>query len=54
MIQVFPDEFHIRTLEQMLSAYARALPSAPELEVWEVTGRMDVWQAQIHTERCSY
>eukprot|EP00913_Durusdinium_trenchii_P012693 g11919.t1 len=27
MIQVFPDEFHIRTLEQMLSAYARALPS---------------------------
>ena len=27
MIQVFPDEFHIRTLEQVLSAYARALPS---------------------------
>lgn len=27
MIQVFPDEFHIRTLEQVLSTYARALPS---------------------------
>lgn len=27
MIQVFPDEFHIRTLEQTLSAYAQALPT---------------------------
>lgn len=27
MIQVFPDEFHIRTLEQTLSAYAKALPT---------------------------
>eukprot|EP00930_Biecheleria_cincta_P033474 TRINITY_DN231_c0_g1_i1.p1 TRINITY_DN231_c0_g1~~TRINITY_DN231_c0_g1_i1.p1 ORF type:complete len:837 (-),score=178.04 TRINITY_DN231_c0_g1_i1:225-2690(-) len=27
MIQVFPDEFHIRTLEQTLSAYGRALPT---------------------------
>ncbi|CAE7389073.1 VPS35B, partial [Symbiodinium natans] len=27
MIQVFPDEFHIRTLEQMLSSYVRALPN---------------------------
>eukprot|EP00931_Biecheleriopsis_adriatica_P037583 TRINITY_DN21546_c0_g1_i1.p1 TRINITY_DN21546_c0_g1~~TRINITY_DN21546_c0_g1_i1.p1 ORF type:complete len:826 (-),score=207.57 TRINITY_DN21546_c0_g1_i1:104-2581(-) len=27
MVQVFPDEFHINTLEQMLSAYSRALPT---------------------------
>lgn len=27
MIQVFPDEFHIRTLEQLLTAYTKALPS---------------------------
>lgn len=27
MIQVFPDEFHIRTLELLLSAYTKALPT---------------------------
>mmetsp|Transcript_128293 Transcript_128293/g.256235 ORF Transcript_128293/g.256235 Transcript_128293/m.256235 type:complete len:829 (+) Transcript_128293:44-2530(+) len=27
MIQVFPDEFHIRTLELLLSAYTKALPN---------------------------
>merc|ERR1719401_1541540 len=27
MIQVFPDEFHIRTLEQVLSAYTKAQPN---------------------------
>jgi len=27
MIQVFPDDFHIKTLEQLLTAYAKAVPS---------------------------
>mmetsp|Transcript_98323 Transcript_98323/g.248170 ORF Transcript_98323/g.248170 Transcript_98323/m.248170 type:complete len:822 (-) Transcript_98323:161-2626(-) len=33
MIQVFPDEFHIKTLEQLLTAYAKALPSVDMKQV---------------------